>query len=253
MATPRSRQAARLRARRRRAQQRARLVALLVALGLLGLVTLLLTAFGAGGASPPAQGTPTSSAAAGRPTPVVLASVANLRIQLPVAPSAVTAVGFHASPGLALRLTPLGRQANEGLLARLWRRIAGHEKQGLAWYQLGSAAGTEVLDVGAAAGTDAFAPVDGTIAAISDQVLDGRVVGARVDIRPTQAPSLVLSVENLVRDPALTVGAPVLASTSKLGTVADIASIERQALARHSRDAGDNVSIQVVAAASSLP
>lgn len=253
MATPRSRQAARLRARRRRAQQRARLVALLVALGLLGLVTLLLTAFGSGGASSPTAPPASASPAPARPTPVVLASVGNLRVQLPVAASAVTAIGFHASPGPALALTPLGRQANEGLLARLWRRIAGQEKRGLAWYQVAGGAGTEVLDVGAAAGTDAFAPVDGTVAAISDQVLNGRVVGARIDIRPTQAPSLVLSIENLERDPALTVGAPVLASTSKLGTVADISSVERQALARYSRDSGDNVSIQVVAAASSLP
>ena len=46
MATPRSRQAARFRARRRRAQQRARRLALLTVIGALALVTLLLTAFG---------------------------------------------------------------------------------------------------------------------------------------------------------------------------------------------------------------
>ena len=48
MASPRSRQAARLRERRRRAQRRARRLVVLSALGVLGLVTLLLTAFGSG-------------------------------------------------------------------------------------------------------------------------------------------------------------------------------------------------------------
>lgn len=228
---------------------------MLAALGVLALVTLLLTAFGSGAgapAGPPTQATVVPSLA-DRPTPAVLATVGNLRVQLPVATAAVTAIGFHGSPSGALALTPLGRQANEGLLARLWRRIAGQDKQGLTWYQLGDGADTEVLDVGAAAGTDVYAPVDGTIATISDQVLNGRVLGARIEIRPTEAPSLVLSIENVARDPALTVGSPVLASASKLGTVADVSSVERQALARYAQDAGNNASIEVHAAASSLP
>ena len=54
MATPRSRQAARLRARRRRAQQRARRLVVLSVLAVLGVVTLLFTAFGSSGSSGPA-------------------------------------------------------------------------------------------------------------------------------------------------------------------------------------------------------
>ena len=46
MASPRSRQAARLRDRRRRAQRRARRLVVLSVLAVLGVVTLLFTAFG---------------------------------------------------------------------------------------------------------------------------------------------------------------------------------------------------------------
>lgn len=254
MATPRSRHAARLRARRRRAQSRARGLALLAVVATLGLVTLLLTAFGS--ATPARTAIPASAPAAvlpaGRPDSQAVATISNLRVRLPVAQGAVTGIGFHRSRTGARELTPLGPQANEGLLARLWRRIAGTEKHGPLWHRLGGGP-TEVLDVGAAAGTDVYAPVDGTITALARRIVNGRAVGARIDIRPTAAPSLVLSLTNLKPDPALTVGVAVLASSSKLGTVADVAAVEEQALAAVTNDEGNNVSIEVHASPSTLP
>jgi hypothetical protein len=215
----------------------------------LGSVTLLLTAFGSAGPATPAA--PSTAVPAvlpgGRPESQAVATISNLRIRLPVAQSAVTEIGFHASGTGARELTPLGPRVNEGLLARLWHRIAGSEKHGPAWYQLGGT-GTDVLDIGAAAGTDVYAPVDGTVAAISDQVKNGRTVGSRLDIRPTAAPSLMVSVTNIHVDPSLTVGAAVTAASSKLGTVADIANVERQALAEYSHDTGNNVSLEVFSA-----
>ena len=53
--------------------------------------------------------------------------------------------------------------------------------------------------------------------------------------------------------PALTVGSPVLASSSKLGTVVDVAAVERQSLAKHAGARGNNVAIEVHPAAGSLP
>ena len=44
-----------------------------------------------------------------------------------------------------------------------------------------------------------------------------------------------------------------MAGSSKLGTVAEISALERQALARFTNDAGDNVAIEVHPAATSLP
>lgn len=255
MATPRSRQAARFRARRRRAQQRARRVALLVVVGTLVVVTLSLTAFDTGSRPAPVGAAPTPPTAeiGVAPTPTVLATVSNLRLQVPVAADSVTGIGFHGREGGGVELKPVGRQANEGVLARLWRSIAGSAKEGPVWYQLGDAPGTEVVDVGAVPGTDVYAPVNGTVVSLSDFVIDGKEFGARVDIRPSAAPSMIVSLTHLRPDPALAVGSPVIASTSKIGTVVDVARVERQALDEHARAAGNNVSIEVFPAAGSLP
>jgi hypothetical protein len=183
----------------------------------------------------------------------VLATVSNLQIRLPIAGEAVTAIGFHGSDAGAMELDPVGRQANEGLLARLWRRIAGSSPQGPVWYQLEGGPGTEVLDVGAAPGTDVYSPVDGTVVSIADNVIDGKAYGSRIDVRPTAAPSLIVTLNHLEPDPSLAVGSPVLASSSKLGTVVDVAVVERQALAQHARAGGNNVAIDVHPAAGSLP
>jgi hypothetical protein len=254
MATPRSRQSARLRAGRRRAQRRARRLALLAVVSLLGVVTLLLTAFGSGSPARQEATAAPSPAPVGTstPGPLALATVSNVKLQLPVPESAVTAIGYHGTRNGALALHPLGHQANEGLLARLWHRIVGNRLDAPVWYQLGEPQ-TQVLDVGAAVGTDVYAPVDGTLVAIRDQVVDGRVVGARIDIRPTLAPSVIVSLSHLLADPSLSVGSSVMAAASKLGTVAEVSALERQALSRFTNDAGDNVAIEVHPAATSLP
>jgi hypothetical protein len=141
-------------------------------------------------------------------------------------------------------LKPVGPQRNEGLLARLWRRITGASKSGLAWYQL-SGGPLRTLDVGAVAGTDVYAPVDGTVVAIRDQVISGRRVGAEIELRPSTAPSLVVSIQNVRPDPALSVGANVAAGSSKLGTVTNISRFEQQALEQYATDGGNNVALQV--------
>jgi hypothetical protein len=246
MTTPRSRHTARLRAKRRRAQQRARRLALTAAVGILGGLALLLTAFGDGEAEPTAAASgpapvPVTSAP---PEPQVLATVGNLRVQSPVAQGGVTAVGFHGDDSGALVLQPVGPQANEGLLARLWSRITGSERTGLAWYQLESGS-PRTLDVGAVSGTDVYSPVDGTVVAIRAHRIAGRVAGSEIELRPTSAPSLVVTIENVRTDPALTVGANVAVGSSKLGTVTNVKRFEKQALARYAADGGNNVSIQV--------
>ena len=220
----------------------------------LALVTLLLTAFGSNSPERVAATVDLTPIATGvPPQPEILATVSNLQIRLPIAGEAVTAIGFHGSDAGAMELDPVGRQANEGLLARLWRRIAGSNRQGPVWYQLEGGPGTEVLAVGAVPGTDVYSPVDGTVVSISDYVIDGEAYGSRIDVRPTAAPSLIVTLSHLEPDPSLAVGSPVLASSSKLGTVVDVAAVERQALAKHARARGNNVSIDVHPAAGSLP
>jgi len=245
METPRSRHAARLRAGRRRTQARTRRIVLAIVIGALAVVTLALTAF---------DDTSGDSRVANRPSPPpvieqppepqMLAAVGNVRLQTPVARGGITALGFHGSAEGALVLKPMGPQANEGLLARLWHRITGSSRSGIPWYQLESGE-LRTLDVGAVPGTDVYSPVDGTVVALRDQVVSGRTVGAEIEIRPISAPSLVVKVQNVRPDPALTVGANVATGSSKLGTVTNISRYQRQSLARYAPDRGNNVSIQV--------
>jgi hypothetical protein len=258
MASPRSRQAARLRERRRRAQRRARRLVILSALGVLGLATLLLTAFGSGSSRTAVpivvETTPSAAAQAVRPRPQMLATIGNLQIQLPVAAPSLTAIGFHGSSDGSLSLQPVGRQANEGILARLWRRIAGARRDAPRWYQLeGGPPGTNVLDVGTPAGTDVYSPVDGSVVAVRKLIVGGQQVGSRIDVRPSRSPSVMVSVMHVRADPAIAVGTPVLAASSKLGTAADVAAVEDQALAAHASDGGNNVSISVYPSPGSLP
>lgn len=254
MAQPRPREAARLRARRRRAHARAARIVALAFLAATLLLVLLLTAFGSD-QSPVAIETQPARASrllpTGPPQPQTIATLGTLQLQLPVAQSALTAIGFHGSGDGAVQLSPVGRQGNAGLAARIWYALAGAPSGRTVWYQLEGSAGpgTSALDVGAAPGTDVYSPVDGAVVGITDFVVDGRAYGARVDIRPQGAPSVVVSLTQLRPDPSLTVGSTVAASTSKVGTVIDLSSAERQALARYTQDAGTNVSIEVRPAA----
>jgi hypothetical protein len=252
--------AAKVRARRSRearaAARRTRRIAALILAASALMITLLLTAFGSGSSDTrtPARAAPapaTRLLPAGPPRPQVVAVRGSLRIQMPVAQSRVTAVGYHATSGGAMALSPVGRQANAGLVARIARRLLGTGGSGLSYYLLGGPDGpaTAVLNVGAPPGTDVYAPVDGTVVGITDYVISGRKRGARIDIQPSGAASIVVSLTHLRPDPALSVGSMVAAASSKVGTLLDLADVERQALSRYTNDEGNHVAVEVHPAA----
>jgi hypothetical protein len=246
--------------RQRRAQaravQRRRRVAGLVVLSCIALVVLLLSAFGS--TKPAAVRQALTPAPANRllpsgpPSPQVVALEGALRIQLPIAQSRVTKIGYHASGDGALALQALGTQANPGTLSRITHRVFGGGGRGLGWYQIpgGEGPGTAALDIGALPGTDVYSPVDGTILALTPYVVDGRRFGSEIDVQPAGAPSLVVSITHVKPDPALAVGGTVTGGTSKLGVVLDLARVEEQALARYTQDDGNHVEIEVHDAAS---
>lgn len=241
----------RLRARRRRPERHATRFLVTALLTAILLLTLLLTAFGTWTANPVAT-QPLASAdvlPGGQPLPQIVATTGALQIQLPVAQSAVTAIGYYRAASGALSLDPVGRQGNAGVLGRIWHRLAGSDER-LVWYQLrgNGGPGTSGLAIGAAPGTDVYSPVDGTVVGITDFVLSNRTYGARIDIRPQTAPSIVVSLTHLRADPALTVGSAV-SKTTKVGVVVDLTGVERQALARFTQDAGNNVALSVRPAA----
>lgn len=179
-----------------------------------------------------------------------------VRVQLPVPQERLTAIGVFGTGDAALPLRPLGTRGNQGFITRTFHRIfGGGGGQGPRYYSLGGASpGNTALDVGAAAGTDVYAPVDGNVVGLTPYVINGRKVGAQIDIQPLADPSDVVSVTQLRPDPALKVGDSVAAATSRIGTVADLAQLEQQALARFTTDAGNGVTIAVYPAATlSIP
>lgn len=238
----------------RRAARRLRRFAGLTAVAAVAVVTLLVTAFGPDGAETVAYSGPAPAnrlLPAGPPDPLVVATQGALRIQLPIEQNRVTALGYHAGGDGALTLRPIGRRGNQGLLARVLDRVFGGSDSSLVWYQLrgGVGSATSALAVGAAPGTDVYAPVDGTVAGITGYVINGVRRGVRIDIRPLAAPALVVSVTRLRPDPSLTVGSSVAAGSTRLGTVLDLSAFEQHVLARYTRDAGNHVTVQVYSAA----
>jgi hypothetical protein len=230
-------------------------LAALVVVGCVALVTLLLTAFGSGGQTLLSR---TGPAPAGRllpsgpPQPEVVAMLDSLHIQLPIAQGRITAIGYHATGTEALALEPVGTQANAGVFTRLVHKLFGESSSGLRYYLLEGGVGPETggLDVGAPVDTDVYAPVDGTVIAISDQVLNGKKYGVRVDIQPSGNPGYVVEVSDITPDPSLTVGTTVAAANSKIGRVIDVTPVESAGLAHFTQDRGQHVHIEVHTAAS---
>jgi murein DD-endopeptidase MepM/ murein hydrolase activator NlpD len=210
----------------------------------------LLTAFGRGGEEAITVTGPAPASRllpAGPPRPQIVAVQDTLQIQLPVNQSRVTAIGYHASGTSALPLEPVGTQANAGLAERLFRRLFGTSSSGVRYYMLegGVGADTGGLDVGAPVDTDVYAPVDGSVIAITDNVVNGRDYGVRIDIQPSGSPGVVISLSNLSADPALTVGSTVSSATTKIGRIIDLSEVERAGLARYTQDNGQHVHIEV--------
>ncbi len=229
-------------------------MAILVLLAGVLLPTLLLTAFGGGSNTDLQSVTPARAARlapAGTPKPEVVAIYGTMRVQLPIAQSRVTAIGFHGGSEGSLALTPVGSRINEGRFGRFFHKLFGGGSGGVRWFQLagGLGANTSALDIGAGAGTDVYAPVGGTVVGLQDLILDGRPYGQRIDLQPTGSPSIVVTVSHLRADPSLTVGSAIVASTSRLGTLLDFSAVERQSLSRYTQDAGNHVAVEIHAAA----
>jgi murein DD-endopeptidase MepM/ murein hydrolase activator NlpD len=245
-ARARQRQREEARAKARRARRTAALV--VIACGCL--VALLLTAFGRGGETAVTITGPAPASRllpAGPPQPQIVATHDSLRIQLPINQSRVTAIGYHAGGTLALPLEPVGTQANAGLAERIFRKLFGSDSSGVRYYMLegGVGADTGGLDIGAPMGTDVYAPVDGSVIAVTDNVINGKIYGVRIDIQPSGSPGVVVSLSNLRPDPALTVGSTVSSGTTKIGRVIDLSEVERAGLARYTQDNGQHVHVEV--------
>jgi len=235
-------------------ERRRRRLALLTVVALVVGVVVLLSAFGGSGQAtqtPPVSPATRLLLPAGPPSPQIVATIDNLRIQEPISQSRITAIGYQGGSEGALALNPVGAQKNQGLLKRLLHSIVGGSSANPRWFQLpgGTGPSTSALEVGAAACTDVYSPADGTIVGITDVVLNGRPYGSSIDIQPSAAPSLVVTISHVRVDPSLAVGSAVTAGGSKLGQVIDFSRVEKEALARYTNDAGNHVVVEVHASA----
>jgi murein DD-endopeptidase MepM/ murein hydrolase activator NlpD len=233
--------------------RRARRAAALAVVACVCLVTLLVTAFGTGSSAARETQGPAPAGRllpAGPPQPQVVAMQETLRIQMPINQTRITAIGYHATGAGALALDPVGSQANAGLVRSLMNRLFGDGASGIRYYLLDGGVGSQTggLDVGAPVGTDVYAPVDGIVMAISDQVVNGKAYAVRIDVQPSGNPGVVVSLANLHADPALSVGSTVSSGRTKIGQVADLSAVETAGLARFTQDKGQHVHIEVHAA-----
>ena len=243
-----------LRRRHLERERRLRRLAVLIVVAVVALVTLLLSAFG--GSGKPAQAPAPASASrllpAGPPRPEIVAQLGTLHLQLPVSQSRVTAIGFQGGTDGALALDPLGSAGEPGAAASASAtRSSAARRAASAGISCpgGQGPALSAIDVGASAGTDVYSPVDGVVVSIGDIKLNDRVYGSRIDIQPTGAPSLVVSVSHVRVDPSLVVGSPISAAVSRLGSVVDYSHAERQSLARYTNDSGNHVVVEVHPAA----
>ena len=189
----------------------------------------------------------------GPPVFIIVARAGALSLKLPVARAAVTAIGYHAVPD-AVALSPEGTQVNEGLLARFFHRISGSGGGGLNYYELSGGTGTRngALDIGAAPGTDVYAPVDGKVVQIGPYVINGRTRGVRLDIRPDTDATVIVSMTRIAVDPTLKIGNVLQAGVTRVGSIVDLSKLEQQKLAQYTKDAGNHVTIEVHSAAISI-
>lgn len=184
------------------------------------------------------------------PSQVSLASTGNLQLMLPVFEREVTAIGYHPVAGEGVvELVPRGRQANSSFISqRLEGVISGSE--GPEYFVMSGSGGPgpphQAIDVGAPAGTFVFAPVDGTVAGIRSYSLVGRCADVELTIKP-RSDSRLLVILTHIDQLEVSLGQPIRAGETRLGTVRALDGCVEQELSRYTYDHGNHLHMQVEA------
>lgn len=180
------------------------------------------------------------------PRPLKLASRGPVNLYVPIDRSRITAIVYHRMDGGdTLDLAPSGNLLNEGLVDRIERQIIGRTASGPDYFIADGS--TATVDVGAAPGTQVYAPVNGTVVGITPMILNGARWGDQVSIAPQADPSVVVVVSNIAADPALRIGVPVTTTQDPtlLGTVSDLSKVLKMELAHYTADAGNHAHIEL--------
>lgn len=193
---------------------------------------------------------------AGPPDPQRLASVVvernepGLELQVPIRKEAITGIGFgprHERD--VLELEPAGRRANLAWGKRLVERFLATSPPGdLVWFRLGD--GTpSMATVGAAPHTDVYAPIDATVVAINELVVDGERRGDIVQLQPLGDAQTLVVVRGLDPVEGLAVGQKVVNGSDQIGTVHPVPASATMPLAAYTHDSGSGVDLYVRRAA----
>ena len=250
--------------RRRRAQRFAVLGIAAAGIGIIALVWLIVSLSHeviVGSSGPIVPSTTLTSTpvpgAVGRPAPVTLAAVSgsgsgsgaqpDLKLQLPINRKAITGIGYDHRPDAAtLSLAPEGERANLPSGQRLIERfLATEQPSHLRWFLLADSGDTNVVYVGSQPGAEVYAPLTGTITAISDYVVGDVPLGKVVQIQPLGDGETLVVMRNLDIDAALAVGQTVSQGTTKVGTVRSMGDSLHLPLARYTHDDGTSLELYV--------
>ena len=255
--TPPRRYARRRVDHRRRNRRLAGLV-LVVALVAVGILHLLTSGGGSQPASPALASPPAASEAPDGPPKLESLATASdgLQMDVPITQKRITAIVYHGGGTGLVALTPSGHQHNADLLTRISNKLTGeNNSSGPGYYIDSSGEGPETgtVDIGAVAGTSVYSPADGRVVSVQPYVISGKTYGSVIQIQPSTAPTLILTITNVKRSNAIVVGKPVTAGETQLGTIIDLSSVLTQELAKYTSDAGNHVHIEVTRAPASAP
>ncbi len=237
-----------------------RIAGLVLVVALLGAVLLHVFTGGGSTAEPsPALAKPLAASEApdGKPKLESLATASDgLQLDVPITQKRITAIVYHGAGDDLVGLTPAGHQHNADLVTRISNLLTGDSNSsGPGYYIDSSGQGPETgsVDVGAIAGTSIYSPADGRIVSVQPYVISGKDFGSVIQIQPTTAPTLIVTITNVKRAPAIVVGKTVTAGESRLGSVIDLSTVLTQEIAKYTSDAGNHAHIEVARAPASAP
>ena len=179
------------------------------------------------------------------PRPTQLARAQGVSLYVPVYQDAITAILYHRVDGSdTIPLDPVGQLQRGGLIQRIERDLLGVASSGVE-YSIADGSVASV-DVGAAAGTPVFTPVEGRIVGIVPNIVNGKPYGSIVTIQPSTNPGVVVVLSNIEVRADVRVGDEVAptsadADATRLGTVLDMSPVLDQLLASYTRDEGNHV------------
>lgn len=228
-------------------------VAFLTTMFILGMVALAALLLSSRDGSSPLLDEATVSAASEvaatiEPANIPLAQAGELVLMLPVYQGEISAVGFHPTSGDdVISLNPMGIRINGSLLDRSLGNAAGDGV--VPGYFIMDESGdygspTGAMDIGAPAGTMVYSPVDGTVAGIKSYNLRGQCPDTEILIQPRQQSNLLVVLTHIDL-PEASLGQPLKAGVTKMGTVRKMDGCYAQQLAGYTSDGGNHVQIQV--------